>query len=737
MSGLVSGIRELNLVEVDAVDEVEAQGLRGRSLFSVFNPSSIAIIGASEVPGKAAERRTRSLLENGFPGSIYLINPKREKIFGRKAYSSILDVDQQCIDLSVIILKPQFILEAVEQSCQKKVKGIILISAGLGSTEEEKNKLQSDILKIAEAHDVSIIGPNCSGFYNSSLNLNLLGIPGIQKGPLSVIAQSGNVIDSLIAYSRRQKLGFSKIISAGNAIDLKSHHYLQALNEDPHTKTVLMYLEEVRRGEEFLEIARQIIVNKPIVVLKVGRTKAGARAAASHTGALAVNDRVVDASFRQAGVVRVSTIDELFQIGAALTTLPYPSGRKVAILSEGGGDNSIAAENLEENSLEIPIFSKELQREIQPSLLDGMAVCNPIDYGGTAEENPAIISKCCEACMKSDEVDAVYITGFFGGFKEFIAESVGEKEEEAAKELLQLVRKYNKPLIVHSSFANAGVRTLDLLREGGVPVFESSMLAAKAISALACYQESKKRAETRPALIQTLRRDIITESMLYHAKQSRRRVLVETEAREILKEYKFPLARTELVTSPEEAVRAAERIGYPIALKVMSPQIVHKSDIGGVKLGLCNSTEVEIAYRQIINNATHIPGANINGVLVSPMATKGVECIIGMFRDPVFGPTVMFGIGGVYVEVIKDVSLRVLPLYQGEAEDMIKEIKGWPLLQGVRGERASDVRSICKVLELVAQVATENPEIQAIDLNPVIVHEIGLSIVDARIVLRE
>lgn len=705
------------------------------SLNKILNPQSIAIIGASEVPGKAAERRTRSLIEGGYEGGIFLINPKRERVFNRKAYPSILDIEDH-VDLVMIIIPAKFIPQVVADSAKMGAKGIVIITAGLGETGEDGKKIEKEILRIAEQGGARIIGPNCSGMFSASALMNLLGVPPIKVGPFSIIAQSGNIIDSLTHYGKLRNVGFSKIISAGNAIGVKFHEYIDYLNQDENTKVILMYLEGIKEGDKLVQVAREVSKNKPIVALKVGRSKAGARAAASHTGSLAGDDAIVDAAFRQGGIIRVSNVDELFDVAMCLANLPLPKGKKVAIISEGGGDNSVAADNAEKYGLEVPFFPELTQEKIQPHLLRGMPASNPVDYGGTAEENPDIINQVVSVLMGEELVDSIYVTGFFGGFKEIIAPRVGELEEKTSQELVRLLHAYQKPIVVHSSFANEPIRSLDILKENGIFVTTSSDRAAQCLSYLSNF--SIKREKLKRAALIKIEEINFKEAreVINKAKHAKRRNLLETEARELLEYYGITLPHALLARTREEAIKCAKELGFPVALKIISPDIIHKSDVGGVMLNLNKEREVEGAFDRIINNAEKITSpSRIMGILVSPMAPRGQECIIGMVRNPQFGPVVMFGLGGIFVEVLKDVSFRVTPLTDLDVDEMITEIKGYPLLTGLRGETPKDIITLKDIIIRISKMATDNPEVQEVDLNPIIVHEKSASIVDARIII--
>jgi len=701
----------------------------------LFKPASVAVIGASEVPGKAAERRTRSLIQGGYPGKIFLINPKRDTLFGRKAYPSILDIGED-VDLVMVVVAPKLIPQAVADSVKMHAKGIVIITAGLGETGEEGKRIEAEILRTATEGGAKIIGPNCSGLFSAAGDMNLLGVPPIQKGPLAVIAQSGNIIDSITHYAKMRGVGLSHIISAGNAIGVQFHEYIDYLGQDEGTQVILMYMEGIKEGGEIVRAAREVSQRKPVVILKVGRSGAGARAAASHTGSLAAADAVVDAAFRQAGIVRVSNVDEMFDVAMAFANMPLPKGNRVAIVSEGGGDNSVAADNAEHFGLEVPVLPPATQERIRPFLLAGMPASNPIDYGGTAEENPDMINKVVETLMEEQGIDSVYVTGFFGGFKEIIAPHVGELEEKTSRELVRLMRQYGKPIAVHTSFALAPFRSMEILSENGVLLTPSSERAAKCLAYMAKFgTRREKLALARP--LPAVKVDAAMARTLIEAvKRAGRKNLLETEAREFLSLYGVTLPPAKLAKTPEEAAAAAAAVGFPVALKIVSPEIIHKSDAGGILLNLGDEQAVREGFAKVVANAEKVSSPEkVLGVLVAPMAQKGQECIIGMIRNPQFGAVIMFGLGGIFVEVLKDVSFRVAPPSDLDLDEMIHEIKGYPLLCGVRGQKPKDTGILKEVLQRVAQLAADHPEIQEVDINPIIVHEQGASVVDARIII--
>jgi len=705
------------------------------SMERVFNPRSVAVIGASEVPGKAAERRTRSLLEGGYDGNVYLINPKRSELFGRKAYPNITDVGQE-VDLALVVVAPRFLVSAVADSVKMGVKGVIIITAGLGESGEEGKKIETEILNEAAKTGVCVIGPNCSGMFSASANMNLLGVPRLEKGPISVLAQSGNVIDSLTHYARMRGLGFSRIISLGNAIGASFPDYIDYLKDDPETRVIITYLEGIKDGNRLVRVVRETVKKKPVIALKVGRSAAGARAAASHTGSLAGDDLIVDAAFRQAGIVRVANIDELFDMAEVFCNCPLPRGNRVAILSEGGGDNSIAADNAEIHGMEVPVLSRETQERIKPFLLQGMPASNPIDYGGTAEENPHMITECATVCMESDEVDGIYITGFFGGFKDIIAPHVAELEQQTSRDLVELVKQFKKPLFINTSFARGPIKSLDILKRAGIPVMESSQRSSQCLSALMKFAVNRKKIGRMKVPEGRMKERPEVKEVFAKARREKRANLLETESRHVLEKYGLSLPDAALICNLDEASDVARKIPYPIAMKIVCPDIIHKSDAGGIKLNLKTEGQVRQAFEEILTNACKFTTRDrVLGTLISPMVADGQQCIIGMIRDPQFGPVIMFGLGGIFVEVLKDVSFRVVPLADEDIDDMIKEIKGYKVLTGIRGGKPKDIKAIKNIIGVLSDIAIDNPEIKEIDLNPVIVHEKGASIVDSRMIL--
>jgi acyl-CoA synthetase (NDP forming) len=386
--------------------------------------------------------------------------------------------------------------------------------------------------------------------------------------------------------------------------------------------------------------------------------------------------------------------------------------------------------------MDVPVLRKESQEKMRPFLLEGMPASNPIDYGGTAEENPHMITECVKVCMEDDQVDAIFTTGFFGGFNDIIAPHIAEFEEQASQDMVDLVKTYKKPPFVHTSFAREPIRSLVILRKAGVPVFESSERTAQCLSKLMRFSINQKKISQMYIPLRDATQRPAVKKLFAQVRDEKKYNLLETESRDLLTVYGIPLTEAVLARNAKEAVEAANTIGYPLAMKVVSPDIMHKSDAGGIKLGVEDREGIERAFAEIVQNAKSVTTRErVLGTLVSPMAAKGQECIIGMIQDRQFGPVIMFGLGGIFVEVLKDVSFRVAPLAQEDIDEMVREIKGYKVLTGIRGERPKDIKAIKDILAKLSEIAIDNPEIKEIDLNPVIVHEKGASIVDSRIIL--
>lgn len=704
------------------------------SLEGVFNPKSVAVIGASNQPGKWGYLLLEHIIEGGYKGKIYPVNPKGGEIQGLKAYPSIKDI-AGTVDLAVIGIPASIVQGAVEDCAAKGVKGLIIVTAGYGETGSEGKKLEDAIARTVQASGMRLVGPNCIGIISSSANLNASSTI-FAKGDIGFVTQSGNLSEDVRLLLQQRGWGFSKLVSMGNQTDIRFHEYLEYLKDDLHTKVVLLHIEEVKDGKRFLEAARKVLKKKPVVAFKVGQTNAGTRAVMSHTGSLAGRYEIYEAAFRQTGIISASDVSDLVDFGGALAQLPPPKGKRVVVLTDGGGHAAMACDAAEKLGLEVPILSSETQQKLREVLLPQSQTMNPVDFAGAADADLWSYTRVAEIVLQDKDVDGFLIVGaLFGFYSAGFGQGI-QIELDVTKKLCEIAAKYKKPVIMHHvPFPeNDPIR---ILKKGGIPVYTRVETAVKCMVALADYSsyiERMKKKEVEPPSLIAKKPEV--SKIIEGTKAAGRSSLLETEAKEILKEYEIPVPEFKLAKSKQEAMKLADEVGYPIAAKIVSPQIIHKSDAGGVKLNLKNGNETGRAYDEIIKNAkAYDKSAQIEGVLISPMEKKGVEVIVGMTRDRQFGSVIMFGLGGIFVEVLKDVSFRIAPLSKIDAYEMVRQIKGYPVLEGIRGEEPSDIEAIVDIIMKVSSLVSANEAISELDLNPVFVFEKGASVVDARMIL--
>jgi len=708
----------------------------------LFNPGSVALIGASDDPLKWGNWMAKQLIESEYKGEICLVNARGRTVYGRQTYKSILDIENP-VDIAIIGVPARFVPDAVKDCTKKEVKGIIIVTAGFGETGEEGKRVERELLETARLGGARIVGPNCIGVYNSSIALNTT-VFDLPKGYFAFITQSGNFAMDLNYNVRRREFGYSKWVSYGNQIDILTHEYLDYIKDDPDTKVILLYIEglynnSVEDGRKFLRIAKATSKRKPLVAIKIGSSSAGVRAAVSHTGSIAGSNEVYDAAFKQAGIIRVANSCELLDVGEALAKCPLPKGNRIAILTDGGGHGTMGCDAAERYGMVVPVLSMETQDKLRDFLPAQASTKNPVDFAGGAEADLWSFVRCSEALLQDKDIDGLVIVGQYGGYGIDLASEFCELEENISVAITELVKKYNKPVINHTMYEPDKPKPLQILRQNGVPVYPVVETAMRCMGALVEYKSflDKMEAEENDEAI-SLPSDRISkaETIIESVKSDGRKSLVETEAREVLKGYSIPMSDFSLAESEDGAVRIADGMGYPVAMKIVSPDILHKSDADGVKLNMKNRDDVIRGFTEIINSArSYNKKAEIYGVMITPMEDKGIETIIGMTTDETFGPTIMFGLGGIFVEVLKDVCFKVAPLTKADAYEMIKGIKGFPILKGVRGQKPGDIDALADVIMKVSTLVMEHPEIREIDLNPVFAFEDSASVVDARIIL--
>ncbi|OQY08486.1 MAG: acyl-CoA synthetase [Desulfobacteraceae bacterium 4572_123] len=708
-------------------------------LSHVLDADSVAIVGASRNETKRGFQAIRTLTEEKYEGRIYPINPKETSVLGFKCYKKITDI-KDTVDLA-LITTPASTLPAILEDCGAKgVHGAVIIAGGFGETGAKGKKFEDEIIRIAKEKNIRLIGPNTSGMMNLTKKLNLVGLRDAPVGDIALLTQSGNMALTLITEAKlKSRKGFSYYVGVGNEADIKFHEYLEFFRKNPKTKAILMYVEGMRQGRQFLQQAYKTTIEKPVVLLKSGRSSTGQKSAGSHTGALAGMSEVARSAFERAGIIVIDNPDELFPAAEALSSLPPIKNNSIAILADGGGHATIAADLLTDLGVNIPELKDKTKARLKKILPGAASVVNPVDVAGGTDSDPAVFADCAQVMLNDPGVGGLLIVGLFGGYGIRFAESLAMIEEDAAHRMGKMVKNGNKPIVLHSLYSSVNPHSLQLLKYYNIPVYDSLNISCKCIGVLAQrgYFLNSYHAKTNFVFNWGGKATSEGVRIIKDCAREGRRNLLETEAKRLLQLHGVPVLFDRLAETADEAVKFAAQIDGDVVLKIVSPDILHKSDAGGVCTGLNNESQVRTAFKKIMKNALAFnKNADIRGVLVSPMAGKGVEVIIGTKIDDQFGPIIMYGLGGILVEILKDVSFRVLPISALNAKKMIEETKSFPILKGIRGQRASDIKAVKTLLLKCSEIIESYPEIQEMDLNPVIVHEKGISLVDARIILK-
>lgn len=712
-------------------------------LTPLFRPKSVALIGASSDTKKYGYWTAKSLIDNKFTGDLHLISRTAAgDILGHKPYASITDVPGP-VDLAIVGIAPKHILPVIQECADKGVKAVIVVATGFGETGPEGKALEQEMLAIARKTGMRIMGPNCMGMFSSPVSLNA-SIIDLDKGHMGLVLQSGNFGIDINFNAKTRGLGYSGWATIGNQIDLRFADFIEYLGQDDATRVVMMYMEGLRvssvdDGRDFLDKARRTTLEKPIAAIKIGRSEAGARAAVSHTGSLAGSEKVFDAALAQAGVIRVDTPNELLDVAEAFSRCKAPKGNRIAILTDGGGHGVMATDTAERFGLDAFVLSDETQQKLRTILKPHCPIKNPVDLAGTPEADMWVFDRCAEVLLADPMVDGLVIVGLYGGYCD-LSEEFRQLEMDVAKSLVDKAAGSGKPVVMHSIYQAQWPESLTYIKEKGFPVYGAIDAAMRAMGALVGFnarQEKIREELAAPAPSLPADRLARVKTIFDKARAQNRVNLVETEAREVLRAYGFNLPRHELAGSADEAARMFSAIGAGKAvMKIVSPDILHKTDAGGVALNVDSEAKAREAYDTLLANAgQYDPKADIFGVMVTPMLAGGVECIIGSSHDVTFGPTVMFGLGGIFVEVLKDVSFRVAPVNAPEAGRMVREIRGYPLLEGVRGKKGVNVAALTEAVSKLSYMVTELKDVAEVDLNPVFATENGIDIVDARVVL--
>ena len=734
--------------------KIVVNSMSDKTLDLFFHPKTIAVVGASENIYSYGNRFIQTMLDFGYNGKMYAVNHNGEQVLGHKVYRTIADIPDK-IDLAFITIPARFLVESLKECIAKDIKAAVAFTAGFSEMGEQGRAIEKEVVETARGR-IRVIGPNCFGPYCPGGGITVLtgGEFSRESGPVALTAQSGQLSECIIARALGEGIRYSKFASYGNACDVNESDLLDFLMDDPDTKIITSYLEGVKEGRRYFDIARRNSGKKPMVIWKVGLTGMGATASASHTGSLAGSSVAWDAFFRQTGAVKVSNLDEMTDTTVGFCCLPEGCGMRVAYISGGGAGTVIGADACETVGMEMPAFSQETEQKLKELLPGvGQSYRNPIDIG-----NPHPPIKLLESLLEAMSADpstdvivirrvlfSVKMSKIFSG-----STAPSEAEQQGLLEVpVNVMKKYKKPIIVILPDDMTGLKSIYLEEERrgirdyffahGIPVFMSEQRTFTALAHLAQYRQMAQREisrDTKSSGASSASRS--RKLFLSMRDKSETDTLDEIQSKTILKAAGLDVTLPVLAASRKEAVAASEKIGYPAAMKIVSPQITHKSDVGGVKLKLQNKAQVGAAYDEIMEAVRKkaAKGAVIEGVSLQKMAEPGLELVIGMTKDRQFGPMLMFGLGGTAVEILKDVAFRIVPLTREDAHDMIRQVKGYRLLEGYRGqpERGSEIpRRITD--EIVGIHCRESRNIKEMDINPLIAYKKGARAVDARIIL--
>lgn len=693
-----------------------------------FKPQSVAIVGASATPGKLGYTVLDNMISAGFKGPIYPINPKASEIQGYKAYASVLDTPE-VPDLAVITIPYNYVANALRELGEKGTKSVVVISAGFREANVEGLEREQELLEIASKYDMRIIGPNCLGIIDTFTPVNATFAAGTPpQGNIAFTSQSGALQTAILDWSLAARdLGFSKFVSLGNKADVNEMDLFRAWAEDEETHVILAYIEGLPDGQEFIRTAREISRQLPILVLKSGVTESGSRAVSSHTGSLAGAEKAYDAAFYQSGVLRMENLQDLFDAARAFANQPLLTGNRIAIVTNAGGPGILATDSLERSDMELSRLSRETVQKLEEVLPEAASTSNPVDVLGDARADR--YAAAMEIIGQDENVDGMICIVTPQAMTEIV---------ETANAIGKLSQRIDKPILgafMGEEKAKAGE---DVLASYDIPNYKFPEHAARALSAMRDYIVARDRPE---ADIVEYEADRDKVKAVFKKVRSEGRVSVgEAEARDVAEAYGLRLPASELAATADEAVAVAQKLGFPVVLKIASPDILHKTDVGGVKVGLNSASDVRDAFDLIVYRANrYVPDARIWGCLVQEMVSMdGVEVLVGMSRDPQFGALVTFGLGGILVEALKDVTFRVAPFGRQDAEEMLDEIRAHALLEGVRGRPPADREAMADTLLRINQLVTDFPEIVEMDINPLMVYESGHGAIalDMRLVLK-
>jgi acetyltransferase len=700
-------------------------------LDKIFNPKSIAVIGASDEEGSVGHALMKNFLESGFQGKVYPVNIRKNQILGLKAYQTVGQIPEP-VDLAVIATPAKTVPEVVEQCGKAGIKGIIIISAGFKETGPEGKALEDKILEIKKEYDLRIIGPNCLGVIRPSICLNATFITKMPKpGNVAFISQSGALGSAILDWAIHENIGFSNFVSVGSMIDVDFGDLIDYFGTDQKTRSILLYIEGITNARKFMSAARHFARTKPIIVVKAGKFAESAKAAASHTGALTGEDMVYEAAFKRAGIVRVEEIADLFNCAAVLEMQPLPKGPNLAIITNAGGPGVMATDALITRGGKLAKLSPKTMETLNGILPHYWSRGNPIDILGDARADR--YKAVFEACLEDENVDGILIV--------YTAQAVAEPVEIAKSivDVCKRKRHINKTILTSFMGRGAVEEANRIFNENNIPTYSTPEQAVKTYIYMYQYKRNLEllyeTPEELPVDVASPTRPILM--LMRNAVGEGRDLLTEAEAKKLLEYYGFPVVKTLVAKTAEEAAAMALQIGYPVVLKILSPQIIHKSDAGGVALDLTCESEVKQAFEKIVKRAKEcIPDAEILGVTVQPMIKRrGYEVIIGSKKDAIFGPVILFGMGGIGVELFKDFAIGLPPLNQTLARRLMEETKIYQLLKGYRNMPPANIKLLEEILVRFSQMLVDFPQLVEVDINPLLIDEKDAFILDARVVI--
>jgi acetyltransferase len=703
---------------------------RSLSLAPIFTPRNVAIIGASNKAGSVGYTVLRNLMSSTYAGKLYPVNPSHTQIFGTTVYPSIASIDEQ-VDLAVVITPAVTVPKVIEECIEAGVRSAVIISAGFREVGASGMLLEDEIVRQIQGSDLRVIGPNCFGVMNPRIGFNATFSASIPPpGNVGFITQSGALGSAIVDKSIKEMIGFSLFASVGSMIDVSWSDLLTYFADDEHTESIILYMESIGNASAFMEAARTVTAKKPVIVIKPGKTQAGARAASSHTGALIGSDQVFDAAFRQCGVIRVNEMSELFSVAELFAKQPHPKGPRLTILTNAGGPGVLATDELLLGGGTATMLSEPIYQQLSQTLPAAWSKGNPVDILGDAD--PARYADALQILRNDPDTDGLLV---------ILAPQAMTSPTQIARELIPYARSTGKPILTSWIGGEAVQEGINLLNNAGIPTFEYPETAAKMFNYMwryTAYVEALKANEPfeehiDPSAIAQV------ENILTNVSGEGRTLLTEYETKRVLASYAIPVVRTELAHDEDAAIALAEQIGYPIVLKLHSHRITHKAEAGGVTLNLCNASEVRSAFRSIREaTISHGSEADFAGVTVQPMIhNDGYELIVGAQTDPQFGPVLLFGKGGALVELYKDQALALPPLSPQTINDLLERTIIYRALKGIRGKNALDIEALKKLLIRFSQLVVEHPKIEEIEINPLVMSEqLGVLALDARAVIR-